>query len=416
MKHLRIYTSLLALFFTGLIQSCVKSDLEEDSTSGEAIEVSSIVKNVSTYNKTSAVLPDNFSVFAYYTGFDDFATYIASNTPNANWMYDQLVVKNASDVYEYSPLRYWPFDETTNISFFAYSPGTSPYLSVVSPDASTKDGLPEFDYSLDLANHSEDVLFSEPLLDKNKTSGDMQFLLKHGLSKINFRFRDNLGITKIKSITLKNVYSKARFSIWDDAWTNHNTIVDLQTHSIALADQDLTNSFKNLSEEYFVIPSTLDALNPPVFTIVYEVAGSEYTGEFSPNTDWLKGNNYTYEITINVGEIDVNVDVEEWIDNSVDQDINGQHYLNLSTRQLYFSEERTIFYTTNFPGGVRLSDNAEYFDGTPFSLSSIYSIDSSTTGEITFGAGTSNDFKCFLECLNLNGDVVLIVEIEVYPS
>ena len=73
-----------------------------------------------------------FGVFAYYTQDKDYDAEGESQTPN--WMYNQQVKWDGTSAWTYSPLKYWPNDNTTaddkgatgttssKVSFFAYAP------------------------------------------------------------------------------------------------------------------------------------------------------------------------------------------------------------------------------------------------------------------------------------------------------
>ena len=73
-----------------------------------------------------------FGVFAYYTQDKDYDATGENQTPN--WMYNQQVKWDGTSAWTYSPLKYWPNDNTTaddkgatgttssKVSFFAYAP------------------------------------------------------------------------------------------------------------------------------------------------------------------------------------------------------------------------------------------------------------------------------------------------------
>ena len=66
----------------------------------------------------SALQTKGFGVFGFYTGR---LTY-ENTTVSPDFMYNQQVIFNTNNVWEYTPVKYWPNDNRDYVSFFAYAP------------------------------------------------------------------------------------------------------------------------------------------------------------------------------------------------------------------------------------------------------------------------------------------------------
>lgn len=218
--------------------------------------------------KTGTHKDAGFGVFAYYT---DNNSYDAFATPN--FMYNQQV-KWASDVWTYSPVKYWPneygsnalSDDVDQVSFFAYAPWVevTPSTGVVKTDqtegitamtknSATGDPLVKYVAVLDPAkcvdlcwgvvNPSADVTWNletgagaaatqtfsmgMPFLNVKhpKTTEKMQFYFQHALAQLNVQvdaFVDGTGATNavdgttkiyIRSITFTGIATKGALNL-----------------------------------------------------------------------------------------------------------------------------------------------------------------------------------------------------------
>ena len=114
-----------------------------------------------------------FGVFAQYTAGTAWMSYTAKNTTPFNFMWNQQVDWDA-DHWTYSPLKYWPNDNTpadnqgatgslthSYLQFFAYAP----YVQVADPTAGLgvkdldddSDGVPDYDGIVDVSVNSGNV-------------------------------------------------------------------------------------------------------------------------------------------------------------------------------------------------------------------------------------------------------------------
>lgn len=95
-----------------------------------------------------------FGVFAYYTQDKDYDATGENQTPN--WMYNQQVKWDGTSAWTYSPLKYWPNDNTTaddkgatgttssKVSFFAYAPFAGNESDGAIPDDQKTSGITAF--------------------------------------------------------------------------------------------------------------------------------------------------------------------------------------------------------------------------------------------------------------------------------
>ena len=174
-----------------------------------------------------------FGVFAYYTQDKDYDAAGESQTPN--WMYNQKVAwDDAKKDWMYSPLKYWPNDNTTaddkgatgttssKVSFFAYAPFAGNESDGAIPDDQKTSGITAFSankaaghptvtYKLSTDGKQVDLLWGTAAegksyetvtgsnvtvgkvtdalaptninIQKLKTGGKVAFLFKHALAK-----------------------------------------------------------------------------------------------------------------------------------------------------------------------------------------------------------------------------------------
>ena len=140
---------------------------------------------------------ENIGVFAYFT-YGDFN----ESTAVPNFMYNQLVGKQADGTWSYSPVKFWPDNSTTDrISFFAYAPymdeAESRPISFQEREASN--GYPVLSYTVPTAaNEQIDFLAATPVMNQN--SGRVSFQLRHALTKVNIYIKSN-DDTEGKSVT-----------------------------------------------------------------------------------------------------------------------------------------------------------------------------------------------------------------------
>ena len=138
-------------------------------------------------------LSDGFGVFAYYTEdnlWDD------ASSPIPNFMYNQRVTYAATS-WQYSPVKYWPNDDTKKyVSFFAYAPYSSAYSAATAVNASNEP-LISYTRTNNVNPSSQSDLLYASQTDCYKTmpagygtvTGRVPFHFRHALAAIEFKVR-----------------------------------------------------------------------------------------------------------------------------------------------------------------------------------------------------------------------------------
>jgi len=142
---------------------------------------------------TGTVFPanDSIGVFACYTG--DMVYDLTSVSPD--FMYNQKVTYEGESNWTYSPVKYWPNNESEKISFFSYYPYISSEKALTAEDGiigfskSYAKGDPWLVYKLpkDAPYSQKDLMYGTPQLNQEKptqSSQKINFVLKHALACI----------------------------------------------------------------------------------------------------------------------------------------------------------------------------------------------------------------------------------------
>lgn len=399
--------------------SCAKSELPEDPnfSTAQLSFNTTIVENAATKSNITGDIPE-FYVLAYYTGEQLFQDYISSgNPPIANWMYNQLVERQADNTYSYTPITYWPVNTNDKISFVSYYAEDNTNVKIISPDPITKEGRPILEYTTQPENPTLDLLISQPVYDKTRLDGNVQMYMQHVQSRLQFAIKSTSINTKIISVGLKNVYTKAEFTAHGRVWYNHTDIKDLKTQTLLPIEQDLTGKFRLLSQYYLVIPQRfITSIVKPVLTFVFDDNGTQKSFEYTPASDWEKYNSYTYNITFAGDKIDVDVDVLPWSERNVDENIVANQYLRVSTRQMDLAQSHHLYYNSSFPT-TSIGESATYPDNTSFILGDFYNvyfegykIRLEAKQENVFNA---ESFTIYIQGLDLHGHVIVRLPINV---
>lgn len=144
------------LFFI-ILSAWTLTSCEKD-TGTETVNVPiGFSNNVTTATRASDINNDNLTsigVFASLTHGNFDATV---STPN--FMYNQLVEKK-NGTWQYTPLKYWPNNDSDKISFFAYAPHNA---TGVTPSNAIQKGYPSFTYTTPTAEADQvDLLAATP--------------------------------------------------------------------------------------------------------------------------------------------------------------------------------------------------------------------------------------------------------------
>ena len=251
--------------------------------------------------ESAADLTD-IGVFAYFTNgaFSE-----GSSTPN--FMYNQLVEKK-NGTWQYTPLKYWPNNDSDKISFFAYAPHNA---TGVTPSNATQKGYPSFTYTTPTAEADQvDLLAATPIINQN--GGSVDFKMQHALTKVVFNVKSNdditgkvitaFSITGAKSGTLA-FHVPANDDDKGFGWTYPSTVT---AETFTATTKSLSVPDKSTPEEamlctYFLLPTNIGN----TFNITYTYIGIKGTQTITltnqplPSLDkWLSGAFVSYTIGI----------------------------------------------------------------------------------------------------------------------
>ncbi len=237
----------LALMATALLTACSSDEILDDentNTSNQAITFGSYLTTTraTTVMDTTLLHQTGFGVHGY-THTTDWTTVPAQTAPD--FMRDQEVTYNSKTyTWSYSPLKYWPADNTTRLSFVAWAP-----FDKLHPTAS---GAPTVDYGYEGTNAQIDTSKMFDLVaahNLNLTSAknyrsavSLQF--KHALSRVNIRVATNdvyydatsfpsakRTIFLIEQVTIKgdSLFTSGTFDLATDTWTSRSTASNAAT-------------------------------------------------------------------------------------------------------------------------------------------------------------------------------------------
>lgn len=201
-----------------------------------------------------------FNVYAY-TGTDDAPKLFMDNV---------TVSKNASNVWTYSPVQYWPAKET--VDFYAFAPAS--WLGTTSP-------LSPVPYDAYMA--SDDLIYAvSPDLSGNTGQANAQvvFNFRHALSKITVKMRSsNTNLTvKVSNVGMNNIRTKGNFHFPKEStsqaaaagnvgtWTDQDTPMPYIIHMSQSPDEvitltttatEITPDGLGVGESTFVLPQDL---------------------------------------------------------------------------------------------------------------------------------------------------------------
>lgn len=135
-------------------------------------------------------------IYASYTGTSDWTP--ASHT--FNYMYGQLVKKETSTGWTYSPVKYWPNNTADKISFFAYAPIEVKEQGKLTVSAASA-ANPLFTYTLPAKESEKTDLLAASVLNCMNTTQKVSFFMKHALTQVEIKVK-NGATSAISKITL----------------------------------------------------------------------------------------------------------------------------------------------------------------------------------------------------------------------
>ena len=287
-----------------------------------------------------------------------------------NFMWNQKATRQEeTEPFTYAPLKYWPNDENSKLSFIAYFP----YCNGADDDGTDEDiastgitprltnsgtGLPTFDFTVKNAIGDQvDFLVSDvlPNMPKSRDTDDdpglpfndltitdrVQFLFKHMTAKVEFRIVADAEIRKdivkfhLTTLSVSNLYKSGRLTPSYDKETGVTSFNWSDQSNV----QDYT--FKTNTPQ-LLMPQTL--LNTAMLNLSYNITfksdGTSYRYEGStpvaeqdytysnaaslqlntmkltdtdiPLTTWEPNHHYIYTIRLRANRIDFEGEVVDW--------------------------------------------------------------------------------------------------------
>ncbi len=356
MKKLFFVVALLAV-----VASCTKNEVIPQNDGNKEITylTAPLTKAHSAFETSN-----KFYSYAYLlTSGNEWASASNSSTPYIN---EALIsyhtpVPPATPVWKASQSYYWPKDEGSSLTFFAWSNGTGTLDPTVG-ECSKANGVQFPNYNVTtyknkdmmVAKIAEDQKANDDVYKYDGVTQGVPTLFYHVLSSLAFQAKTDQAYTgytfKVKSITFNNVCVKGTYAqgvdiqylptgapvsgtgtpkdVWTKDGSTTATTLDLFTASDAAGTQianDGSNTTpldhtKSTGSEYTImLPHTLE--DSETVTIVYTVfnglALEEVTLKNVKLNDiftegWLPGKKYTLTITLSLNEILWDPAVENW--------------------------------------------------------------------------------------------------------
>ena len=326
-------------------------------------------------------IPDGGSmgVYAYYhdgsTWADDadaLSLDASANKLLPDFMWNQQCTYSADlDAFVYTPLKYWPNEESDKLSFIAYYPFTNPDIleGPASPAqtgltpliTNSGKGLPSFNFTVtDDAEDQVDLLVSDLIVDLPQTRDTeddpgtpfndlsiydkVKFLFHHALAKVEFRIVADADIRKdivkfrLSKLEITHINKTGTLTTSYDAGTS--------TTSLSWSGQsnEQAYAFKTYVPQLLMPQPLDDAMLDLSYSITFKSDGTTYhypevgttpvadeeytynnqatlqlnemkqTGTNTPLTEWLPNHHYIYTIRLRANRIEFTGEVVDWGD------------------------------------------------------------------------------------------------------
>lgn len=374
--------------FAATVAMAMTSCSSEDLTAGTGTsnnEATAI--NFSTYlgrnveSRASETTKDGLTkigVYASYTGSESW-----SASKSLDFMMNQEVTKStetSSSSWSYSPLKYWPANETEQISFFAYAPygdGNNVTLTKNTTDNGTTTaptGAPVATFAITDATIAQTPDFvAACVMDQAKTTDSkVQFTLKHAMTRVAMQAKVNDevyadGDAKKTKVVIKSVKltgdeltTNAKYTLPNSTDANGKWEATGTTHAFGLSNvlKDDASGITGNSDKGAVLTGTTAASILKAIDYLYLIPANAGTGlseagkvkaEISysivtaddklanksvtttatktvalPINALAQGKSYTFTFTIGVNAIVLDVEsVDEWGTDVTNTDINN---------------------------------------------------------------------------------------------
>ena len=253
---------------------------------------SDVCPDTAVLTRATPVKDDNmygsFGVSAYsYTG-----SWSESRTPD--YFYNATASKSGSGDYALASTYYWP-GASYKMKFFAYAPKDNEQYVL---SGSTHPGSPTIGVTIPSdVNDQEDLLVAQTAELAGNTNTAVALTFNHALTAVRFVCGNDMQDGTVKSVSLKNVYSKGTYNMGTQTWSDVDTPADfsqtLDKSTTGTPNEALTTD----AQTFMMIPQTLPdgAQIEVVFT---DYAGTDHTLTADiKGTEWPIGKTVTYKIS-----------------------------------------------------------------------------------------------------------------------
>lgn len=260
-----------AMIADGIEVTGANGQIDEPQTRGSLVEADNFY--------------DSFGVLAsVYTG-----TW-SEDSCLPDYMYDVEVTEASAWTTSY----YWP-GASYKMKFFAYAPKDNGQYVL---SGSTHPGSPSISVTIPSdVNDQEDLLVAQTAELAGNTNTAVALTFNHALTAVRFVCGDDMQGGTVKSVSLKNVYSKGTFNYetrsWSDVDTPASFLQTLDKSTTGTPEEVLTTD----AQTFMMIPQTLPdgAQIEVVFT---DYAGTDHTLTADiKGTVWPIGKTVTYKIS-----------------------------------------------------------------------------------------------------------------------
>ena len=253
---------------------------------------SDVCPDTAVLTRATPVKDDNmygsFGVSAYsYTG-----SWSESRTPD--YFYNATASKSGSGDYALASTYYWP-GASYKMKFFAYAPKDNGQYVL---SGSTHPGSPTIGVTIPSdVNDQDDLLVAQTAELAGNTNTAVALTFNHALTAVRFVCGNDMQDGTVKSVSLKNVYSKGTYNMGTQTWSDVDTPADfsqtLGKTTTGTPDEALTTD----AQTFMMIPQTLPdgAQIEVVFTDKSNVDHT-LTADIK-GTVWPIGKTVTYKIS-----------------------------------------------------------------------------------------------------------------------
>lgn len=322
MKGMNFFILASGCMLAAVLAACTSMDEPVPEQLSSPVGFSPTVNDANT-RYASDDLPATMGVFASLTEGSNFN----ASTSTPNFMYNQLVARQADGSWTYSPVKYWPTTATDKVSFFAYAPHNT---SGLTPCANTQKGYPSFTYAVAKAAIDQvDLLASAPFANKN--SGEVDFTLRHVLTKVTLKIKSGDKYAKEITSLSVNAATNGELHFSDSGFEWKNVTGTYSYTPTATTDLNFAVTDKEQTvATFFLLPT---ATVTATYSISYKVktaGGTDvltrtFTTSALPATPlWTAGGHVVYTVSLSERTATVTAEVTAWqqdADNSCDVEI-----------------------------------------------------------------------------------------------